>query len=49
MKHLGHRWTSPRLLEIFFMIDVKSLLIESIKYAIETEEMSTEQRRGIIT
>ncbi len=27
----------------------KSLLIESIKYTIETGEMSIEQRRGIIT
>ncbi len=30
-------------------MEIKSLLIESIKYAIETGEMSIEQRRGIIT
>ncbi len=32
----------------YFWIDIKSLLIESIKYAMETGEMSIEQRRGII-
>ncbi len=34
---------------IYIYIDIKSLLIESIKYAIETGEMYIEQRRGIIT
>ncbi len=48
MKNSGHRWTSPRLLQNVW-IAIKSLLIERIKYAIETGEMSIEQRRGIIT
>ncbi len=33
----------------YFWIDIKSLLIESIKCAIETGELSIEQGRGIIT
>ena len=33
----------------FFWLDIKSLLIESIEFAIVTGELSVEQKRGIIT
>ncbi len=33
----------------FFWIDIKNLLTDSILYAVNSGELSTEQKRGIIT
>ncbi len=54
LKHL-HNGKTPGIDDLppdfykFFWLDIKSLLIESIEYAILTRELSVEQKRGIIT